>query len=155
MSHLPQQLSSFAQPIRVMNAVAAGTTDQNSSWVDVQNCSGVRFIALFGTLTSTQVTSMKLQGATTSNQSDAADLLASETGTVVTTTALADADGNKMLVAEVYRPKVRYIRAVIDRGTANAVIDGVIAEKIVKHPAPPARDTTQAVATAKGDFVYI
>lgn len=155
MSHLGQQLGTFTQTIRVMNAVAAGTSDQNSSWVDMQNASGVRFTALFGTLTSTQVTLMKLQGANASDKSDAADLKDADSGTVVTTTALADADSNKMLIAEVYRPKCRYIRAVIDRGTANAVIDGVIATKIIKHPAPPARDTTQAVATAKGDFVYI
>ena len=155
MSHLAQQLGNLTQTIRVMNAVAAGTTDQNSSWVDCQNCSGVRFVALFGTLTATQVTSMKLQGANASNQSDAADLKDSDSGTVVTTAAMADTDSNKMLVAEVYRLKCRYVRAVIDRGTANAVIDGVIATKIIKHPAPAARDTTQANATAKGDFVYI
>lgn len=150
-----QMLSNFAQPIRVMNAVAAGTSDQNSDWVDCQNCSGVRFIALLGTLTATQVTLMKLQGANASNKSDATDLLDSDTGTVVTTTALADGDSNKMLVAEVHRLKCRYVRAVIDRGTANAVIDGVIAEKIVKHPTPYAISSTQAVATAKGDYVYI
>lgn len=155
MSVLNQMLSNHVQPIRVMNAVAAGTSDQSSDWVDCQNCSGVRFIALFGTLTASQVTSMKLQGANASNKSDATDLLDSDTGTVVTTTALADTDSNKMLVAEVHRLKCRYVRVVIDRGTANAVIDGVIAEKIIKHPTPYAKDTTQAVATAKGDYVYI
>ena len=72
-----------------------------------------------------------------------------------TSPALADTDGNKMLVAEAYRPKCRYIRAVVVRGTANAVIDGVIAEKIVKHPVPYTRDTTQALATARTDYCYI
>ena len=150
-----QQLTGTVMPIRVMNAVAAGTSSQNSSWVDLQNCSGVRFIALFGALTATQVTSMKLQGANASDKSDAADLKDSDTGSTVTTTALADTDGNKMLVAEAYRTKCRYIRAVIVRGTANAVIDGVIAEKIVKHPVPYTRDTTQALATARTDYCYI
>lgn len=155
MSHLAQGLSTFSQPIRVMNAVAAGTSVQNSSWVDCQNCSGVRFVALFGALTASQVTSMKLQGADASDKGDATDLLASETGTVVTTAALADADGNKMLVAEVYKLKCRYVRATIVRGTANAVIDGVVAFKQVKHPQPYPKDATQATATAKGDFCYI
>jgi hypothetical protein len=42
-------------------------------------------------------------------------------------TALADTDGNKCLVTDVFRPQKRYVRAVVTRGTANAVIDGVIA----------------------------
>lgn len=150
-----QKLTGTVVPVRVMNAVAAGTSSQNSSWIDMQNKSGVRFIALFGALTATQVTSMKLQGANASDKSDAADLKDSDTGSTVATSALADTDGNKTLVAEVYRPKCRYIRAVINRGTANAVIDGVIAEVIYKHPVPATRDTTQAVAAAQADFVYI
>lgn len=150
-----QKLTGTVMPIRVMNAVAAGTSDQYTSWVDMQNKSGVRFIALFGALTASQVTSMKLEGANASDKSDAAALKDSDTGTQVATAALADADGNKMLVAEVYRPKCRYIRAVIDRGTANAVIDGVIAEVTHKHPVPATRDTTQAVAAAQADYVYI
>jgi hypothetical protein len=155
MSLLDQQITRIAQPIRVLNAVAAGTSDQNSSWVDCQNCSGVVFIALFGTLTSTQVTSVKLQGANASDKSDATDLLDSDSGTVVTTGALADADSNKMLVLEVHRLKCRYVRAVVDRGTANAVIDGVVAMKIIKHPTPATKDTTQAIATVRADYVYI
>ena len=42
-------------------------------------------------------------------------------------TALADTDGNKCLVTDVYRPQKRYVRRVVKRGTANAVIDGVLA----------------------------
>jgi len=149
------QLSTSTKVIRVMNAVAAGTTDQNSSWVDMKNAESVRFIALFGTLTASQVTTVKLQGATTSNQSDAADLLDSDSGTVITTTALADGDSNKIAVIQVFKPKTRYVRCVIDRGTANAVIDGAIAEVVLRNPLPPTKDATQAVATAKGDFAYL
>jgi hypothetical protein len=155
MSHLAQQLGSLTQTIRVMNAVAAGTSVQNSAWVDCQNSSGIRFIALLGTLTATQTTSMKLQGANAANQSDAADLKDVDSGAVVVTANMADGDSNKMLVAEVYRLKCRYVRAVITRGVANAVIDGVIAQRVVKHPAPALAHSTQAGATAKGDFVYI
>lgn len=106
---------------RVMNAVAAGTTDQNSSSVDMQADTAydeVTFIALFGALTATQVTKIKVQQS--SDDSVWNDLAGSESA------ALADADGNKALAVTV-RPQKRYVRCVVDRGTANAVIDGVLA----------------------------
>ena len=40
---------------------------------------------------------------------------------------LADAATNKVARCEVVKPRERYVRAVVLRGTANAVIDGVIA----------------------------
>lgn len=53
--------------------------------------------------------------------SDAADLEGSLVG------PLADADGNKLLVLDVHRPRERYVNCVVNRATGNAVIDGVIA----------------------------
>lgn len=106
---------------RVMNAVAAGTSDQNSSVIDMVGYQEVTFVALFGTLTATQVTQIKVQQGDQANLSDAADLLGTNVG------PLADGDSNKMLAVGVYRPTKRYVRCVVDRGTANAVIDGVLA----------------------------
>jgi hypothetical protein len=80
------------------------------------------FVALLGTLTASQVTQMKAQQSSDDGSSDAfADL----TGTQ--TTAMDDADDNKMIVLDVYRPRERYVRCVLERGTANAVIDGIVA----------------------------
>ena len=148
------QLATSVKPIRVSNAVSAGTTDVNSAWVDVSNADGVRFVAMFGALTANQVTSVKLQGACLSNQADAADLLDSETGNVITTANLADGDTNKIAVVEVYKPKVRYVRAVVDRGTANAVVDGILAQLVLRNPLAYTADTTQAAA-AKGSYAKI
>ena len=148
------QLATSVTPIRVSTAVAAGTTDVNSAWVDVSNADGVRFVAMFGALTANQVTSVKLQGACLSNQADAADLLDSETGNVITTANLADGDTNKIAVVEVYKPKVRYVRAVVDRGTANAVVDGILAQLVLRNPLAYTADTTQAAA-AKGSYAKI
>lgn len=148
------QLSTAIKPIRVSNAVAAGTTDVNTTAVDCMNADGVRFTVLFGALTANQVTSVKLQGGSLANGADAADLLDSSTGTVIKTANLADADTNRVAVIEVYKPKVRYVRAVIDRGTANAVIDGVLAELILRNPLPFSADSTVA-ASAKGDFAGV
>lgn len=115
------QLLNEIKITRVMNAVAAGTTDQNSSEVDMQGWDGVMFIAAFGALTATQVTQIKAQQDVVTGMAGAADLA----GTLVG--PLADGDGNKCLVLDVYRPQERFVRCVVDRGTANAVIDGVIA----------------------------
>lgn len=127
---------------RVMNAVAAGTTDQNSSILDMQGFEGVMFIASFGTLTATQVTSIKAQQDTDSAGGTMADLAGTAVG------PLADADSNKMLVLDVYRPEERYVRCVVDRGTANAVIDGIVAIQYNCHKAPITQGTTVSASEA-------
>lgn len=128
-------LTHSSKTIRVMNAVAAGTTDQNSSAVDTLGFGGVRFVALFGTLTATQVTSIKAQYSD-DGSTNWTDVAGSTVG------PLADADSNDMLVLDIYRPKQRYVRCVVDRGTANAVIDGVIAELYLPGDAPVTKDAT-------------
>lgn len=134
-------LENMTKITRAMNAVAAGTTDQNGGVIDMQNFEGVMFIAAFGTLTATQVTQIKAQQGKQSDGSDMADLAATLVG------PLADADGNKMLVADVFRPRERYVRLVIDRGTADAVIDGVIAIQYGPRKMP----TTHAASVAASE----
>ncbi len=115
---------------RVLNAVAAGTTAQNGTTLDMQGFDAVIFVAAFGTLTATQVTSIKAQQGLLSDASDMADLANTKVG------PLADGDSNKLLVLDVIKPVERYVRCVVSRGTANAVIDGVIAIQYnaVKEP---------------------
>lgn len=126
---------------RVLNGVAAGTTVQNSSVVDMSGWDGVTFILMVGTLTATQVTSLKGQQGNVSNLSDAADLL----GTLVG--PLADGDSNKCLALDIYRPTDRYVRAVVNRATANAVIDGVIAIQYRGRKSPVTQDTATIAAS--------
>jgi hypothetical protein len=124
-----------------MNAVAAGTSDQNSSSVDMKGFYGVMFLASFGALTATQVTSIKAQQSSDDGSADDwTDIL----GTLVG--PLADADGNKMLVLDIYRPLKRYVRLVVDRGTANAVIDGVVALQYDPDKEPVTHSTTVKAA---------
>lgn len=128
---------------RVLNAVAAGTTDQNSAVVDTQGWDGVMFIAAFGALTATQVTLLKAQHGAQANLSDAADITGGATA------ALADGDGNKCLIVDVRASSSkRYVRAVVDRGTANAVIDGVIAIQYRARHKPGSHDTSVKEAVA-------
>ncbi len=135
-----QNLSKDVKITRVLNAVAAGTSNQNGSAVDMSGFDGVMFIASFGTLTATQVTSLKAQQGNLSNMSDAADLAGTNVG------PLADGDSNKALVLDVYRPTDRYVRPVVVRGTANAVIDSVIAIQYRGRKMPVVQDTTTIAA---------
>jgi hypothetical protein len=129
-------LSSNTKITRVLKAVSAGTSDQNGSVIDMRDYEGVMFLVAFGALTATQVTKLKAQGGDLADGTDMADLEGSAT------TALADADGNKLLGLDIYRPRSRYVRVVVDRGTANAVIDGAIAIQYGPQIAPPSHDTT-------------
>jgi len=107
-----------AKITRVSNAVAAGTSDVNCTSVDMSGFDAVAFIASIGTITATAVTSIKIQGS--SDNSTFVDLES-------TSITIAEGDSNEIFIPEVLRPSYRYIRAVIDRGTANCVIDGVVA----------------------------
>ena len=99
---------------------AANTTDLTSEYVDTQGFEGARFICGFGAITSGAVTSVKVQQCDTSG-GNYADL----EGTGIT---VADDDDNQITVVEVYRPRERYLKHVVDRGTQNAVIDFLIVE---------------------------
>jgi hypothetical protein len=113
-------LTNKCKIVKVMNAVVAGTTNQDSSEIDMQGYDGVVFIAHLGSLTSTQITALQARGSNTSG-SEAAFT------TDHVTAAAADADSNKILVLDVFRPPARYLKARVERGTANAVINSVIA----------------------------
>ena len=122
---------------RALNAVAAGQTVQNGAVIDMANFEGVVFIAALGTLASGAVTGIKAQQGNQANLSDAADLA----GTAV---SIADTEDNELLVLDIYRPAERYVRAVVTRGTADAVIDGVIAIQYGARVLPVTQDTTVA-----------
>lgn len=124
---------------RVMTAQAAGATAVNGSVVDMQGWDGVLFIALFGAIVSTAVTGLKAQQGAASDASDAADLL----GTLV---SIPDTGDDKALVLDIYRPQERYVRPVVNRATANATIDGVIAIRYKGRKAPASLDATVVAA---------
>lgn len=128
---------------RSVNATSAGTSNVNGAVVDMVGFEGVVFTGAFGTLTSTQVTGMKVQVGNAANLSDAVDLVGASVG------PLADADGNKLLVLEVHKFPVgyRYCRVVVTRGTANAVIDSVTAEQYGAHKQPESDDATTVSAS--------
>lgn len=121
---------------RVLNAVAAGTTTQNGTALDMTGFDSVMFVAAFGALTATQVTYLKAQQGALADGSDAADLAGTKVG------PLADADSNKLLILEVVRPTAKYVRPSIVRGTANAVIDGIWAIQFNADKEPVTQPTS-------------
>jgi hypothetical protein len=135
---------------RQINATAAGTTvltGPNS--FDMAGYDGVVFIAAIGTLTASQVTFLGAQGSADGTTWGATGTAASPTNLIAgaQTAAMADADSNKLLVLDIYRPQARYIRAVLYRGTANAVVDGVIAIRYAGQKQPAVQDATTVSAS--------
>src|SRR6056297_244159 len=126
-------LSSRVKRTRVSNAVAAGTTDINSSSVDMQGYRAVEFTVAFGAITSGAVTSVKLQGS--DDDSTWSDL----TGVSVT---VADDDDNQLAILDVSKPRQRYVRCVVDRGTENAVVDSIVAAQYAAQVEPVTHDAT-------------
>ncbi len=114
------QLSKNASVIHVMDAVVAGTTDETGAEINMQGWDGVMFIADIGTLTETQQTALQAIGSDTSGNEE-------EFETDAVTPAMADGDSNKILVLDLFRPLTQFIKPVVLRGTADAVINCVIA----------------------------
>lgn len=114
----PGLFTSEVKITRVSNAEAAATTDIETTVVDMAGFEGITWVVGFGTITGSAVTSIKAQQGAESDLSDAADL----EGTGVT---VADDDDNQTKYLEVKHVQERYCRLVVDRGTQNAVVDGV------------------------------
>ena len=93
----------------------AGATAINGANIDMSDFEGAVAVVEFGAITDDAVTSIKWQQSDTTTDADFSDL--EDTGI-----AVAHDDDGKYFVSELYRPTKRYVRAVIDRGTANAAL---------------------------------
>ena len=121
---------------RCMNAVAAGTTQQNGTALDMAGYEGVLFLAAFGALTANQVTAIFAQEDDAAAMGNAANMTGTQVG------PLADNASNKCLLLDVNQPQKRYVRCVVSRGTANAAIDGVWAIQYKPNWRPTTQDAT-------------
>lgn len=126
--------------IRVLNAVAAGTSAQTSSVIDTAGYDGVKIYSAFGAITAGAATSVKLQQSSDDGSSDAYSDLEGSSITV------ADDDDNQVVIHDLYRPLKRYIKVVISRATQNAVIDGVLAVRYGAKKLPATNDSSTIVA---------
>lgn len=111
---LNRQLPKSAQFIVSSTGAAAGTSAVNFSSADTSGYDGMTFVAVLGTLTATQVTSLKAQWS--DDNSTWTDV------TAAVTAAAGDGDSGKLLILSVFKPRHRYYRGVLNRATANAVL---------------------------------
>lgn len=131
---------------RVAAAAAAGVTDVNGAVLDMAGFTGVMFIALTGDVTDTCALALKAEQNTLNQAGGMAELV----GSAAFTAGATNAD-SKVLVLDVYAPRERYVRAVLERGTANAVVDGIIAIQYVARSAPTQQDASVIAATLLND----
>lgn len=103
---------------RVMSAVAAGTTVQNSTPVLAET--GCAFVLSVGAVTDGTTGSAKLQHGDESDGSDAVDVTDASV-------SFADGDSNKEFVLQKIWPTKKYYRVVVTRTGANVVINGITA----------------------------
>jgi len=131
-------LSRSGKCTRVMDSVSAGTSDQNSTSVDMLGYESVEFIACFGAIVAAAVTSTKLQ--TSSDDSNWNDLL--DTAIVI-----ADDDDTGCVISDLSHPRERYIRMVVDRGTQNSTIDSIVAIQYQAAAEPVTHDSSTVISS--------
>ncbi len=121
---------------RVANASAAGTTQVDSSSVDMTGFDSVKFITAFGAIVSGAATSVHV--ATSSDDSTWNDLL----GTSIT---VADDDDNQVTVHEIVKPLERYLRIEVAKATQNSTVDGIVAVQYNARKKPTTDDASTVV----------
>lgn len=138
---MPGALAHDTKVVRHSNAVAAGTTDiEPTNGIDTANFDGVMFIVAFGTITAGAVTVVKAQQSTAVDGTG--DAFADITGSAI---SVADDDDNQVVLLDIQNPTNRYVRCVVDRGTQNAVVDGIVAVLYGGANKPTTHDATTVV----------
>lgn len=122
---------------RVNNSAVAGTTDQDSSRVDMTGFDSVIFIWLLGDVTSGSV----LQAIAKSNPADSTTSSTTEKSGTSITAGASDYD-NKQLIVEVQRPQNRYAYSTLVIDTQNAVVDGCVAIQFNSKAVPVTQGST-------------
>lgn len=115
-------------------AGAANTTDINGTTLDMQGFEGVLMVVRMGAITSGAATSIKAQQGAAAGMGDAADLLG-------TSQTIADDAAGETFYIDLFRPRERYVRLVVDRGTQNAVVASAEYFQYGAHEFPTAHGT--------------
>lgn len=125
---VPVNLSPECELTMVSGAVSAGTSAVNGTGVDMTGYESVWFICLLGDVLDTATLALKAQLCSDSSGTGAEDITGATTGTL---TAGASNYDSKFLLLEVVKPKttstLKYVRCVLTRGVANAVVASIVA----------------------------
>lgn len=95
----------------------AASTDLNGAVLDMQGWESVLMICSFGVITATAVTGIRVEQDDAVGMGSANDLIG-------TAQAVADNDDEKTFYIDLVKPLKRFVRLVVDRATANAVVSG-------------------------------
>lgn len=98
---------------------ASGTAARNGATLDMKGYEGVLMICKCATIAAGAVGDLHAEQGAESDLSDAADLL----GTAI---AIAADDDNQIFIIDLYRPRERYVRAVVTKDAANAQAEDAI-----------------------------
>lgn len=132
---------------RVLNSVAAGTTDQTTSVVDMQGFDSVAFLLGLGDITSGSVLTLTVK-TNTANSTSSPTPVAVTGGVTGPITAGATDNDNGTYIVDVCRPLARYVFAVLNRTTQNAAVDGIWAIQYNARNLPVTQDATTVLQTA-------
>lgn len=117
-------LSNRVKTTLCKSAVAAGTTDvTDAAAVDMAGFESVRFIFSFGAITAGAATSVAASMLATSSPTPGTDDIAGSKITVV------DTDDDTIVILDIIKPLLRYVRPFVKRATQNAVLNCIIAEQ--------------------------
>jgi hypothetical protein len=136
---------------RLENSAAAGTTDLDGDVLDMDGFDGVAFVAALGDVTTGSVLELQVFGNTANSTSSPTPVELTVDNATFTAGA-SDAD-SKLLVVDVVRPAYRYVFPRIKRGTANAVVDGVIAIQYRAKSLPVTQGSTVLASALIGPGV--
>ena len=141
---MPVNLIANSKITRHSNAVAAGTTVITpSAAIDMAGYESVTFLVPFGAISAGAVTSIEVH---CSSDNGVVDTFTALVGSKVVVT---DADDNKVASIDVIRPPERYVKCIVNRATANAVVDAIIAIQTGANLLP-----VTAEATTVGNEVH-
>lgn len=118
-------------------AGAAAQTALTSDIVDMRDFGGVVFAALLGDVSDGCVLGLNVEHG---DQAGGGDMAATTLSAAFT--AGATSADSKLLTVECYHPLKRYVRAVLTRTTANAVVGGILSIQFEPKEVPVTQDAT-------------
>lgn len=144
-----QALTQAVKFTLVEAATTAGTTAIESASVDMNGFDAVAFLLTVGALTANAATSIKLQQ---SSDDGVADTYSDLAGTGIT---IADDDDGQTFYLDLIQPSKRYVRLVVSRATANAVVGEIYALQYHTRGSAGALPITNTVADTMTGEIHI
>ena len=128
--------------LKVEAPATAGTTTLVSDAVDMSGWGGCVFIASLGDVTNG--CALRLVAEHSDNSSTGFDDLENP---VIYSAGASDAD-NKLMAIDVSSPEKRWVRVQLERGLANAVLNGIICVLYRPNAFPTEQDPAHVLASA-------